>query len=45
MTRYKYGVMPGLEPGIHDDDARYATALRKNFNADWPHGLPGQARQ
>jgi len=40
----KLGVMPGLDPGIHDD-APQLNALRKSAVAARPHGLPGQARQ
>jgi hypothetical protein len=37
-------VMPGLDPGIHDE-ARRRKVLLKTAIADWSHGLPGQARQ
>jgi hypothetical protein len=37
-------VMPGLDPGIHDETPRIE-ALRKFAGAAPPHGLPGQARQ
>jgi hypothetical protein len=40
----KFGVMPGLDPGIHDA-LPVIRALRKSPVADPPHGLPGQARQ
>ena len=37
-------VMPGLDPGIHDE-AQQMTALRKFSVVEIHHGLPGQARQ
>jgi hypothetical protein len=38
------GVMPGLDPGIHDEPPQ-KLALRKTVAVEPPHGLPGQARQ
>ena len=39
----KFGVMPGLDPGIRGELAR--SASRKFVLVEAPHGLPGQARQ
>ena len=36
-----YSVMPGLDPGIHDESHRM-TALRSSVSDELPHGLPGQ---
>src|SRR5690606_8437495 len=35
-----HAVMPGLDPGIHDESARQKN-LRKPADVDRPHGLPG----
>jgi hypothetical protein len=43
-ARQSHTVMPGLDPGIHDE-SRQMTALRKSAPVGPPHGLPGQARQ
>jgi hypothetical protein len=37
------GVMPGLDPGIHDEAPRMRAL--QSFNVARPHGLPGHARQ
>jgi hypothetical protein len=42
--RNKFDVMPGLDPGIHDDGPHMRT-LRKDVRCESHHGLPGQARQ
>src|SRR5664280_1404024 len=43
-ARQTFGVMPGLDPGIHDE-LRHLRALRSLVFAAHHHGLPGQARQ
>jgi hypothetical protein len=43
--RNTLGVMPGLDPGIYDDETPRIEVLRKFLVAELPHGLPGQARQ
>jgi hypothetical protein len=41
--RHTFSVMPGLDPGIHDEFPR-KEAIRKSDFAAQPHGWPGHAR-
>ena len=41
---HTFNVMPGLDPGIHDE-TQYLKDLRRFAFVARRHGLPGQARQ